>query len=203
LILPEMNHQMTNALVFSPEGWATVSCSETGVQYLTQTITFRPDNPVAVAAYYLKDKFPATSPVYVTVNGTAITQNNLTRIGSGYQREVKVNWQGIVPTTGVTIVISNVAVSVNVDRTWNGWRVPSVIQSPKGFSIVMHDKAPYEIGIYTIGGRLVQRLNGAGNAHYLFGSIDQGKTRAMNSGIYIVRLTSANATINKQAMVSR
>jgi hypothetical protein len=98
LIPAEMNHTMQNAFYMSPEGYGTISCTEFGTNYRSQTITFKPDKPITVSSLYLWDK--ATDTVEVKINGQ---NKSVTRIGQGYSKELKVDFNGTVGASGITI----------------------------------------------------------------------------------------------------
>lgn len=100
-IIPEMNHTVRNALIVTPEGYVTVSDTESGTKFQNQRITVKADNSLAVTTVFLRDKFGQN--VAVTVNGAAAP---FTRIGSGYSRELKVDWTGAIGPTGVVIEAS-------------------------------------------------------------------------------------------------
>jgi regulation of enolase protein 1 (concanavalin A-like superfamily) len=99
IIPSEMNHVMTDGLFISPEGYGTISCTESGTSYQNQNITIKSDNNISVNGIYLKDKFGTN--VSVTVGG--VTQS-ISRIGSGYNKEIKVSWSGTVGSGGINIV---------------------------------------------------------------------------------------------------
>jgi len=101
--LPEMNHTITNAVVFIPEGTATVNYSENGPSYLTQTISVSASTPITVSKLYVRDKYGSTINT-VNVNGTAVTY---TRLGTGFAKELCLNWTGAIGPEGIRIVVSD------------------------------------------------------------------------------------------------
>lgn len=101
-ILPaEVNHVMQDAFYMAPEGNGTISATETGNNYQSSLIIFKPDNPVVVSSIYVLDK--STDSVAVTVNGV---KQSVTRLGTGYAKELKIAWSGTVTSAGITIVVA-------------------------------------------------------------------------------------------------
>jgi len=101
IVLQELNHVMTDALIVTPEGYATVSCTESGQKFQNRTIRIASDNPMTVSSVYLRDSYGQN--VSVTVDGVPQT---FTRIGTGYSKELKVDWNGSIGSSGTTIVTS-------------------------------------------------------------------------------------------------
>lgn len=98
VIPPEMNHAIENGFYMSPEGFGTISASESGEGFCNQKITFRPDRPITVTSIYLRDK--SEDSVQVLVNGTEMAA---VRIGEGYARELKVEYLGTIDSSGITV----------------------------------------------------------------------------------------------------
>jgi hypothetical protein len=113
-ILPtEMNHTMQNAFYMSPEGFGNISYTEIGTNYRSQLITFKPDKPVEVSSLYLWDK--ASDSVEVKINGQ---KKPFTRIGQDYAKELKVDFNGTVGTSGITI---SVLYGADTSSTYSGY----------------------------------------------------------------------------------
>jgi hypothetical protein len=100
LIPPEMDHSIKNGFYLSPEGSGTISAVESGNGYADQEIIFRPDKPVPVTALYLRDK-PSDS-VTVFIDGA---KKSVTRIGEGYARELKVDYNGTIDSSGIVVKV--------------------------------------------------------------------------------------------------
>jgi uncharacterized protein (DUF608 family) len=204
-IIPDtMNHVMTDALIFPPEGWARVNCQELNANFLTQRITFVPDNPIQVSGIYLKDKKSAN--VYVWVNDVAIESSKITRIGSGYQKEIKVDWSGTVPAvTGLKVFISDVNVP---DAVIDGKQLamskkPVFSKTAKSFSITTCNAASYDIKVFSINGKMLKHFQGFGAARYRFGP-DVGQAGAqLYPGVFVVRLESDKKVFNTKFLISR
>jgi uncharacterized protein (DUF608 family) len=99
IILDEMKHEMKNAMFISPEGYGTISCTESGTYCQNKDIIIKFDNPIFVSTIHLKDNFGAN--VTVTTNGESCT---FTRYGEGYTKELLVDWNGIIDSNGIQIV---------------------------------------------------------------------------------------------------
>ena len=115
-LLPEMNNVMTDGMFVMPEGYGTVSCVESGEANQNQNMTVKSDNPIAVKNIHLSDNFGETNPV-VQINGQPV---NFTRTGTGYDKELVVEWNGTLDSTGITIETSGEA----------GYTVPALPEKP-------------------------------------------------------------------------
>ena len=200
-IIPDtMNHEMNNALIFSPEGWATINCKESGANFLSQRIIFTPDSSFPVTSIYLKDKGSAN--VFVWIDGVA--QQNISRIGTGYQKEIKVDYSGVIPASGIRIYVSDVNVPEGIigNKRIAPSTMPVFSRSAKTFSITTCGGAPYEIGIFSVDGKSIKRYAGYGVAHYRFGA-DAQSDALVHSGVYLVRTASANKVYTARIMLSR
>lgn len=106
ILLPEMNHKMTDAAYVSPEGWGTISCVETASAgssaYQNKNITFKPDNDTYVSTLYLEDNFGEdTQSISVMINGE---EYPFERTGEGYSKTLAVAYNGTVTSDGINIV---------------------------------------------------------------------------------------------------
>jgi hypothetical protein len=101
-ILPEeLNHQLTDAMFVTPEGYGAISCREYGDMHQNREITVRSEQPMPVTAVYLTDHYGAQ--VTVTVNGEAC---EAVRTGTGYAKELRLAWNGVIDNSGIRIVAS-------------------------------------------------------------------------------------------------
>ncbi|HEX7510741.1 MAG TPA: GH116 family glycosyl hydrolase, partial [Chitinivibrionales bacterium] len=105
--LPEMNHVITNASVFVPEGIVTVNYSESGTAFLTQNISCAASSPIAVSKLYVRDLYGSTVGT-VKVNGATVT---FSRVGTGFAKELCLNWSGTIGPQGITVVVSDQVVN--------------------------------------------------------------------------------------------
>ena len=106
ILLPEMNHKMTDAAYVSSEGWGTISCIETtsdgSEAYQNKNIIFKPDNEIYVSTLYLEDNFgDSTDSISVKINGE---EYPFERTGEGYSRALAVEYNGTVTDEGINIV---------------------------------------------------------------------------------------------------
>lgn len=101
-LLESMNGKMENAMFVMPEGYGTVSCTESGEVNQNQSITVTSDNPIEVTKIHLLDNFDDADPV-VKLNGEEVTY---TRVGTGYDKELVVEWNGTLDETGIIIETS-------------------------------------------------------------------------------------------------
>jgi Predicted bile acid beta-glucosidase len=99
-ILPgEVNHKMTDAMFVSPEGYGSISCTESGTYSQNKDIVVKPDNPIFVSTLYLADNFGQN--VTITIDGK---KYSFERKGSGYARELAVKWNGKIDNKGIHII---------------------------------------------------------------------------------------------------
>jgi uncharacterized protein (DUF608 family) len=101
--LPEMNHTVTNAVVFIPEGTVTINYTESGPSFLTQNISCAASTPIPVSKLYVRDKYGSVINT-VLVNGVPVTYS---RVGTGFAKELSLNWSGTIGPEGVHIVVSD------------------------------------------------------------------------------------------------
>jgi hypothetical protein len=101
IVLPEMQHRMTEAMFASPDGYGTVSVTESGERFQNRELVFKPERPLEVGALHLADDFGAE--VSVTVNGK---KQEVTGTGTGYAKELVVAWNGTVDAAGLRITIA-------------------------------------------------------------------------------------------------
>lgn len=98
VIPEELEHELKEAMFVTPEGYGSVNCRESGELRHNKEITVRFDQPVEVSIIHLADPYGAE--VTVTVNGE---NTPFTRSGTGYARELLIEWNGTIDSTGLTI----------------------------------------------------------------------------------------------------
>lgn len=181
--LPEMNHAVTNAVVFIPEGTATVNYSESGPSFLTQTISCAASTPINVDKIYVRDKYGPTIAT-VQVNGVTVPYS---RVGTGFAKELCLTWTGAIGPEGIRIVVSDEAVNT----------LPSAPQAHEktasartflftGKSFLLPENycgKGVNISVYDLSGHLCERL--AVNKSRLYRKIDFKAPDA----VYIVRIS--------------
>jgi len=203
-ILPaEMNHAMTKALVFSPEGWATVNYTESGVGYATQVISFVPDSSLVVNVLYVRDKGLAVN--YVKINGVPVDNAQVTKVGTGYAKELRINLQQTIPPSGAIITVSdnpNFAPVLNEKR-------PVFQHSPvfsstlKSFSITTCPSVTHEISVVGLNGKTARRFSGNGVTRYRFGVVSQNADNVLSPGVYVVKVVSGNTVLCRRFILAQ
>jgi len=126
ILFDSLNHQLQDALVITPEGYATVSYEAYGDFYQNQEIVFTPDQSVNVSAIYVWDLYSDSlnSIDFVRVDGV---DTDYLRTGGGDLAHLKLDWEGTVSTGGITIRIEG--------DPKPGMGIPD---APEGFGIAMN-----------------------------------------------------------------
>ncbi len=108
MLFDSLNHQLQDALVITPEGYATISYDAYGDSYQNQEIVFTPDQTVDVSAIYVWDLYADSLNAidFVRVEGL---ETDYMREGSGDLAQLKLDWSGTVTTAGITIQIEGEA----------------------------------------------------------------------------------------------
>lgn len=109
----EMNHVLTDGMFISPEGYGSVSCTESGTRYQNQNITVKSDNNISITKLYVRDRY-GTNVTAVKVNG--VTQS-YSRIGTGYAKRIQINWSGTIGPGGTTIEVTGDAPAATATPT--------------------------------------------------------------------------------------
>jgi hypothetical protein len=128
IVPSQMGHKFTDALYFSPEGMGTVGYEESGAGYLRQDITFKPDNPITVSSLYVNDKGYASPYVYVNR-----VKYDATKQGTGHLSELKINYSGAVPSSGILVTVSDVPV-----KAWKTTFAGATMPASVTYSGLMH-----------------------------------------------------------------
>ncbi|MGA2507723.1 MAG: GH116 family glycosyl hydrolase [Chitinispirillaceae bacterium] len=105
-----MNDTMKNAFYASPEGNGTISFTLNPVNF-EQRLVFTPDNTIPINQIYIKDLYGDSVPP-VWVNHAAIAKANVTRIGMGFGKELKINWTGTAGPGGLIVEVANTSTAV-------------------------------------------------------------------------------------------
>lgn len=144
--LPDMlNHELTNATVISPEGFATIFANENGEKWQNQQITFIPEQIIHVDTLYVKDKY-GDKIESVTVNDT---QQSFTRVGEGYQRRLKIHWSGDVDAGGLVVaVIGEPPEATEPEPPEAPTQLQATAHSTSTIDLVWNDNATNELGFY-------------------------------------------------------
>jgi hypothetical protein len=180
--LPEMNHSVTNAVVFVPEGTMTINYSESGAAFLTQTITCAASSPIAVSKLYVRDKYGSAINT-VQVNGATVTYS---RVGTGFAKELCLNWSGTIDPQGIHIIVSDEVVNTKSSftakkfiaasvRTMLFAGKPSLLSVntlENGSTISVYDIAGHQLGTFTTNK----------------GALDRKSMSKIADGVYIVKI---------------
>ena len=105
-----MNDTMNNAFYASPEGCGTISYTLNPVN-AEQRLVFTPDSTVPVNQIYVKDLYGDSVPP-VWVNHAAIAKADVTRIGMGFGKELKINWTGTAGPGGLIVEVASASTAV-------------------------------------------------------------------------------------------
>jgi hypothetical protein len=196
--LPDtIRHVLTNAFYFSPEGNGTISCTESGTTFQEQAIALTPDNAMPVTALYLRDK-GLTQP-YVYVNGTAQTY---TRIGTGYAKELKVNWTGTIPSTGARIVVSGTPTSVKGTRGQQ-FVSPVFQQGFNRLTIHVPGAHAFTVTIMTISGKKIADMHGLGSLGVCISSKPFAGAVVVKPGAYVTQVTWDRGALSRTIFLTR
>jgi hypothetical protein len=189
-----MNDTIKDAFYSSPEGNGTVSYMRNPLN-AEQRLIFAPDSTIAVNQIYVKDLCGDSVPP-VWVNHAAIANANVTRIGMGYGRELKINWAGTAGPAGLIIEVSNQSAATLSPATPG--KVHSASAARSGRQIVIRytlgRDAPVSIRIFRInGGKIADIVCGTqtAGAH----EIRWGGRTAFTAGSLIVEVRMGNRRV--------
>jgi uncharacterized protein (DUF608 family) len=205
--LTALNHTLKDVNVFSPEGTATINFTESGTGYKVQDMYFNPHTLIPVSYLYLKDRGLATN--YVKINGETVDAAKITKIGTGFNRELKITYQQTVPASGITISVSddpNFNTNYSSVRNFRGSELastPVFSATSRSFSVVTVSSRPYAITIYKLNGSVMSRISGFGIAKYTFGKTQQQTGCRLFPGAYVARVDIGNCQFNRKFTLSR
>jgi len=148
VLFDSLQHQLQQALLFTPDGYATLSCQMYGDQYQNQEITFQTDSPLEVSALYVRDLYAdsVNSIQLVKVNGI---DTDFLRTGNGDQTHLELNWSGIISGGGLEIQIEGIAKqSIVIPSAPEGLQASVV--SPSRIDLCWNRSAVGEINGYII-----------------------------------------------------
>lgn len=100
IVLEEMQHEMKDALFITPEGYGTISCKVSGEANQNKEITIKFEQPIHVNKIHLTDHFGEN--VTVSINSK---NYDFYRQGTGYAKELVIDWNGIINQTGLKITV--------------------------------------------------------------------------------------------------
>ncbi len=105
-----MDDTMSNAFYASPEGDGTISYTLNPGNF-DQRLVFTPDSTISINQIYVKDLYGDTVPP-VWVNHVVVATANVTRIGMGYGKELKINWTGSAGPAGLIVEVAPATTAV-------------------------------------------------------------------------------------------
>jgi uncharacterized protein (DUF608 family) len=203
----EMNHKMTNAVVFSPEGAATINYNETGTGYKVQDIEFKPDNPTEVSYLYVNDNGFATN--YIKINGMLVDNTKITKIGTLNARELKIDLQQTIPTTGLVVTVSDdpnfgsIFGAVKYGTSPNSGLYLRFSLTPRSFSISTVKAKSYAIKVCGLNGKAIKRMNGYGAARFQFSTVTGNHETYLPAGIYLMHAVIGGIETNYRFILTK
>lgn len=96
---PELDHRLTDGMYVSPEGYGSISCTESGEFFQNKDILIRPEREISVSKLYLADHFGPN--VKVTIDGKQVA---FKRTGTGYAKELAIEYNGKINRKGLHII---------------------------------------------------------------------------------------------------
>lgn len=197
----ELDHTLTDVLVVSPEGWATISAHESGDSWQNQRIAFVPDRPMPVDTVYIADRFGGRVR-YVKVNGV---EAGYRREGSGLRKELKIYWHGEVGPEGILVEAAgnpDDTVEPQTDGTGSPCRLWQNVPNPfvQATTLQYHIRSGCQVRltIRDLTGREVVRLvdeyKESGSYFYHF----RPEERRLPSGVYICELVAGSHAMAKR-----
>ncbi len=196
-----MNDTLKNGFYIAPEGDGTISFTQNPVTF-EQSILFKPDSAISVNQVYVKDKYGSTLPP-VWVNGIQIPAANVTRIGIGYGKELKINWSGTVnPATGLAVEVTSTPTTGVARQMAEAGKLFTGIRDGKLLDIryLVPNTCRVLISLFQVDGRkiadVVDEVQGAGSHNVTLA----GKMIAAPA-IYIVSITAGNKKTERKVMM--
>ena len=203
-----MNHTLTNALILSAEGAATLNYRETGTTFAVQDIQLIPDNPIAVTDLYVKDKELAAN--YVKINGVLVDNAKIAKTGTGFAKKLKISYNSTIPSSGLTITVSDDPAfsSSFAGIRNNGNRIipqsRAIFSStPNSFVIQTPRNQSYAIEICNLNGRTLKLLRGVGATQVRVCSSARRGENSLSPGIYAVRVSIENSIFSRCFVLSK
>jgi uncharacterized protein (DUF608 family) len=165
-----MANTLKDAMYIAPEGNGTINYT-LNPNTFEQFMTLKPDSGVTVNQIYVKDVYQSTLfPVWV--NGARIADSNITRIGMGYGKELKINWSGTVsPAIGLRIEITSTPTTAVAQPVAATIRSAPVIRSGRQIDISysLDHAGRVSISIFNVNGQKIadvaDRTENAGMHH--------------------------------------
>jgi hypothetical protein len=163
-LFDSLNHELQDALVITPQGYATISYNTYGDSYQNQLIVFEPDQSMDVSAIYVWDLYSDSlnSIHIVRVNGM---DTDYLRTGNGDLAQLKLAWAGTINPGGITIQIEGDAAGLDeLEPTKIPLNYFLSQNYPNPFNPVTHiryglkEEAHVRINLYNLSGQKVAVL---------------------------------------------
>lgn len=107
-ILPEtMKGELKDAMFISPEGYGTISYKEGGENIRSVEYIVRTEKTIPVSTFYLADNYKGD--ISITIDGKPYS---FVRKGTGYAKEIAIQWNGIITNKGVHIKLEGTPVAL-------------------------------------------------------------------------------------------
>ena len=196
-----MNNTMSNAFYASPEGNGTISYKLNPANF-EQQLTFSPDSSISISQIYVKDLYGDSVPP-VWINHVAVARTNITRIGMGFGRELKINWTGTAGPGGLIVEVGNTSASI-LSPMVNG-RDISAIVTQVGRQLVIK----YSLGRSSMVSICLFHINGKKIADLAVGMQNEGghevtwKGYSSTPTAYIVEIKAGNLKTVRKVMMTR
>jgi len=163
-LFDSLNHELQDALVITPEGYATVNYTTYGDSYQNQLIVFAPDQSMDVSAIYVWDLYSDSLDAIDMVEVDGI-ETDYSRTGDGDLAHLKLDWAGTITPGGITIRIEGEVAGLDEPEFSEIPRDYFLEQNfPNPFNPVTHIRyglkkaAQVRINIYNVSGQRVAVL---------------------------------------------
>jgi hypothetical protein len=206
-LFDSLDHQLQDALVITPEGYATISYEMYGDSFQNQEIVFTPDQSMDVTAIYVWDLYSdSTGSIdMVLVNGDT---TDYLRTGDGDLAQLKLDWAGTITPSGITIQIEGVASGLEepdpaeIPTTYFlGQNYPNPFSPTTRIEYGLPKEALVRINLYNVSGQKVDVLvNERQKAGYHSTSFNAA---GIASGIYFYRIEANDFTETKKMVLVR
>jgi len=113
MLFDSLDHQLQDALVITPRGYATVSYNTYGDFYQNQEIVFEPDQSMDVSAIYVWNLYSDSLNAIDMVRVDGVDTDYL-RTGSGDLSHLRLDWSGTITPGGITIRIEGDAKPITI-----------------------------------------------------------------------------------------
>jgi hypothetical protein len=160
-LFDSLNHELQEALVITPDGYATVNYNTYGDFYQNQQIVFQSDQSMDVSAIYVWDLYSDSLNSIHTVRVNEV-ETDYERMGDGDLCQLKLDWTGTINPSGITIQIEGDAAGVDEPNPTKipkdyflGQNYPNPLNTITHISYGLKEAAHVRINLYNISGQKV------------------------------------------------